>query len=90
MASHLVYLETEALGNSEMALLWSFWTALESLPCFFPLSLSLFRSKSIQIFTPSSLGIFTCNGKTELFKFLEISVYRVVRALALITQPFVP
>ena len=41
MASHLVCLETEALGNSEMALLWSFWTALESLPCFFPLSLSL-------------------------------------------------
>ena len=42
---------------------------------FFPLS--LFRSKSIQIFTPSSLGIFTSNGKTELFKFLEISVCRV-------------
>ena len=43
MASHLVCLETEALGNSEMALLWSFWTALESLPCFFflPFSLSL-------------------------------------------------
>ena len=56
---------------------------------FFFLSLSLFRSKSIQIFTPSWHGIFTSNGKTELFKFLEISVCRVDRALALITQPFV-
>ena len=88
MASHLVCLETEALGNSEMALLWSFLTALESLPCFFFLSLSL------QIEEYSDIYAFIARNLHLQWQDWAVQVLRdkclpVVRSLDLITQPFV-